>query len=179
MWSPEGQTLQGPGVLPPLKEGESQREVVGSAEECAGGSARHDQADDARRTCEDGPMSMNLFDDHDAIEVRDEDHFVPSFDDWYDGYPKKTGKADARKRWAKMSAPEKAAAWNSNVGWARYAAEHPQGNQFVPMASTFLNGKRWEDEPPTAPTPERRQAPGLGILRERMQRAQDERAIEQ
>lgn len=74
---------------------------------------------------------------------------VPSFDEWYARYPRKQGKAPARKRWAKMSAPERASAWLALDAWERYAAI--DGTTYVPYASTWLNQCRWEDEAP-APT---------------------------
>ena len=52
---------------------------------------------------------MSLFDEPQPI-------FVPSFDAWYERYPRKQGKADARKRWGKMSAPERASAWQALDG---------------------------------------------------------------
>ena len=93
-------------------------------------------------------MRLELFDD------RGEDYHVPTFDEWYANYPKKQGKANARERWAKMSGPEKVSAWNALVGWNRYALDHPRGNTFVPMASTWLNQSRWEDEPPISARPD-------------------------
>jgi hypothetical protein len=78
---------------------------------------------------------------------------VPQFDAWYERFPKKQGKADARKRWAKMSADDRRSAWAALDGWERYA--NADGNTFVPMASTWLNQRRWEDD---APAPEETRA---------------------
>ena len=104
-------------------------------------------------------MSMDLFDD------RDEDYHVPSFDEWYANYPKKQGKAEARKRWTRMSGPEKVSAWDALVGWNRYASEHPQGNAFVPMASTWLNQSRWEDDPPQVAQPDNAHTRSMQVLK--------------
>lgn len=73
-----------------------------------------------------------------------------SFDNFYAEYPKKQGKETARKKWAKMSVTERTQAFAALPAWQRYAELHPQGNTFVPMASTFLNQRRWEDDPPSA-----------------------------
>jgi hypothetical protein len=85
---------------------------------------------------------------------------VPSFEEWYARYPKKQGKAAARTRWAKMSAAERASAWIALPGWERYALV--AGTQFVPMASTWLNQSRWEDD---APVIERTTGPGMMAVR--------------
>lgn len=68
----------------------------------------------------------------------------PTFDSWYDGYPVKKGKAEARKRWHKMTQAQRIAAWDALSAW-RIKAE-TEGTKYLPMASTFLNQCRWEDE---------------------------------
>lgn len=96
---------------------------------------------------------------------------VPTFDEWYQGYPRKQGKAEARKRWNKMSNPERASALMALPAWQAYASV--EGTQFVPYASTWLNQSRWEDQ---APTPTRRQGPGMTAVREGMARARANRS---
>lgn len=110
-----------------------------------------------------------LFDDDDS----DARISVPSFDRWYDRWPKKQGKAKARERWAKMSAAERASAWKATPGWVEYAQRHPRGNTFVPMASTWLNQQRWEDDAPELPQVERREAPGMGVIRRMLSQGDD------
>lgn len=78
-------------------------------------------------------------------------HYIPTFDEWYARFPKKQGKVKASERWAKMSPPERAAAWAALPAWEDYARRHPQGNTFVPMASTWLNQSRWADDVPDLP----------------------------
>jgi hypothetical protein len=89
---------------------------------------------------------------------------IPTFDQWYARYPRKQGKAEARKRWAKMSPPERLSAWNVLDGWTSYAAA--AGTKFIPYASTWLNQGRWEDEPPVVEV-ERKAAPGMDRIRQR------------
>jgi hypothetical protein len=89
---------------------------------------------------------------------------VPTFDQWYARYPKKAGKAKARERWQQMSAAQKASAWLALDGWVAYAAKHPDGTKYVPMASTWLNQSRWEDDAPRVQH-SRTQAPGMGTIR--------------
>ena len=76
-----------------------------------------------------------------------------SFDDWYASYPKKQGKEAAKRTWKRMNAAERAACVAAQPMWnAHWASE---GTQFCPMASTWVNQKRWEDDIPNA-TPARR-----------------------
>ena len=104
-------------------------------------------------------MELDLFDDH--------GRHVPTFDEWYALYPKKQGKAQARKRWAKMSNADRTAAWDALEVWIDYANQHPQGTTFVPMASTWLNQERWEDAAPELPTQPRRNN-GIGVIKAAM-----------
>jgi hypothetical protein len=67
------------------------------------------------------------------------------FDEFWDLYPKKTGKAPAMKAWDKMNPDieiiKKALSWQKETEeWKK------QNGQFVPMASTYLNQERWLDE---------------------------------
>ena len=100
-----------------------------------------------------------------AVEV------VADFDQWYARYPKHQGKAKARGYWAKMSSADRADAWAALDGWERYAAV--KGNKYVPMASTWLYQRRWEDDAPEhgqVEIAERKPAPGMGALRARAAR---------
>jgi len=99
-----------------------------------------------------------------------------SFDEWYEAYPKKQGKATARTKFNRLSNAERTAAMEATLLWAEYARQHPQGNQFVPMASTFLNQRRWEDELPTLPqapqsTAQARREHNQGVLERARQRS--------
>lgn len=76
---------------------------------------------------------------------------------WQD-YPRKQGKAEARKRWAKMTHSERLEALDALVRWVDYYATVPP--QYVPHASTWLNQRRWEDDipQPARPEPDRKTA---------------------
>ena len=68
-----------------------------------------------------------------------------AFDDFWAAYPKKTGKGEARKAFAKVKVPvEKLIAAVENqkrsVQWQK------DGGQYIPNPSTWLNQGRWEDE---------------------------------
>lgn len=71
------------------------------------------------------------------------------FDDFWSQYPRKVSKGTARKAWAKalkLASPDAIMAGlnNSIAFWEREAT----ATTFIPHASTWLNGERWEDEYP-------------------------------
>jgi len=91
-------------------------------------------------------MTMTLFDGDDLpVEAN-----IPTFDEWWQNYPRKERKADSRRYWSKMSPAERVSAWNSLVVWNRYWTARNQP-QFIPQAGTWLHQKRWEDTPPALP----------------------------
>ena len=63
------------------------------------------------------------------------------FDQFWAIYPRKTGKQAASKSFAKLSNADQQEALN-NI--SRLYSQTPV--QFVPHPSTYLNGKRWEDQ---------------------------------
>lgn len=83
------------------------------------------------------------------------DYDADGFAAFWAAYPKKAGKADALKAWNKLkpdivlqakmgealTAQKKSPQWTKNNG------------QYIPMPSTWLNGKRWEDEVQTQTQP--------------------------
>ncbi|MCX2693684.1 Pyocin large subunit-like protein [Pseudomonas sp. DCB_CB] len=81
-------------------------------------------------------------------------------------FPRKVGKANAEKAWAKLKVDAdlfdrmatSLAAWSVSADWTK------DGGQFIPHPATWLNGKRWDDELPPAGNvhqfPPRRQANG-------------------
>ena len=82
--------------------------------------------------------------------------YSPAFEKFWKEYPSrngtKSGKTNANKAWKKvkgMTEPElldaclKALEWQKqNEAWTK------DRGQFIPMASTYLNGRRFEDEGP-------------------------------
>jgi hypothetical protein len=73
------------------------------------------------------------------------------FDEFWDAYPRKTGKAEAVKAWPKaikrLEAPRLVAAAQYWAGlWAKAGVD----KQFIPYPATWLNGQRWNDEPPAS-----------------------------
>ena len=63
------------------------------------------------------------------------------FDAFWSAYPRKTDKAKAMRSFARLTKGEQD---NATANIQRLYAETPV--QFVPHATTYLNGKRWEDQ---------------------------------
>jgi hypothetical protein len=71
-----------------------------------------------------------------------------NFDRFWSAYPKKMGKQEALKAWEKISpknglVEKMLSALEIQRKWPEW---NKAGGQFIPRASTWLNGKRWEDE---------------------------------
>ena len=72
--------------------------------------------------------------------------YSPAFTSFWQAYPNKTGKGDAWKAWQKANPdPDtclKALEWQKlQPQWTK------DSGRFIPHPSTWLNQKRWEDEP--------------------------------
>lgn len=77
---------------------------------------------------------------------------MDDFDTFWRAYPRRVGKGDARKAFAKALKKTsidrilKALAWQQHQPqWIR------DGGAFVPHPTTWLNQERWDDEPFHAP----------------------------
>lgn len=80
-----------------------------------------------------------------------------TFDDFWRIWPRKVAKKPAATAWAKATSradPQRI------LDMARAYAEHPHRPlvQFIPHAATWLSQDRWEDELPSAPEPDHRDA---------------------
>lgn len=70
------------------------------------------------------------------------------FDEFWQLYPKKTDKKKAHDKFLKIVTDEMT--FNEIILGAKrtvVAQSLAEGNQYVPMPSTWLNGERWNDEP--------------------------------
>lgn len=72
--------------------------------------------------------------------------YSPDFEAFWREYPRKTGKGGAYKAWAKAKPPLekclKALEWQKkSVQWMK------ESGQYIPLAQTYLNQARWDDEP--------------------------------
>lgn len=70
------------------------------------------------------------------------------FDGFWAMYPKRQGKASALKAWAKLNPnADLVGVMLSALAWqVKQDQWTKDGGQFVPHASTWINGRRWEDE---------------------------------
>ena len=68
------------------------------------------------------------------------------FDEFWDWYPRKVGKADALKAWKKATAKTDPQVILDGVERYRLDPNLPE-KEFIPHAATWLSGGRWEDEP--------------------------------
>lgn len=72
-----------------------------------------------------------------------------AFDRFWEAYPRRQGKEAARKAWAKIR-PDDALLAEMLAALERQRASdqwRKDGGQFIPLPATWLNGRRWEDEP--------------------------------
>ncbi|KKL62318.1 hypothetical protein LCGC14_2186380, partial [marine sediment metagenome] len=72
------------------------------------------------------------------------------FEAFWNAYPRKVGKPAAIRTWKKTwSKPNPVASDGIMAGLERWKqTEQWQNPQFIPYPATFLNQRRWEDEPP-------------------------------
>jgi hypothetical protein len=68
------------------------------------------------------------------------------FDEFWSLYPRKIAKATARKAWAKLSAEQQLMAAKAIDTHCQYWRAKETELEFIPHASTWLNGERYEDE---------------------------------
>ena len=87
----------------------------------------------------------NLKEDQPPIVPQGDDH--DPFDEWWEHYPKKVGKGQARTAFRRAL---KKIDIDTLMDGTRQLAEHHQqagtDKKFIPNPSTWLNGERWDDE---------------------------------
>lgn len=83
------------------------------------------------------------------------------FDRFWAAYPRKVGKESARKAWAKIQLTDELLAAMLKALEAQKKTKDwlKDGGQYIPHPSTWLNGKRWEDELTTATEPKQEDRP--------------------
>jgi len=72
------------------------------------------------------------------------------FEEFWQAYPNKTGKANAIKVWNRDK-PNLKTVLDALVWQKKQESWTKDGGQFIPHASTYLNGRRYEDEKPKPP----------------------------
>ena len=85
------------------------------------------------------------------------------FAQFWAAYPKRKDRAKAQKAFAKLHPDEQLLAEIlAALDWQKKTPDWlKDGGQFVPYAATYLNGRRWEDEPPQNEMPARQAASDL------------------
>jgi len=68
------------------------------------------------------------------------------FDEFWSLYPRKIAKANARKAWAKLTAEQQLLAAKAINTHCEYWKAKETELEFIPHASSWLNGERYEDE---------------------------------
>lgn len=69
------------------------------------------------------------------------------FNDFWQEYPRKDAKETAKKAWKKSKFSDKMAMMIIQDVMARSGADwKDREKKFIPLAATYLNGKRWKDE---------------------------------
>lgn len=78
---------------------------------------------------------------------------LPLFDRFWGAYPRKVSKADASKAFAKLNPDEQVVEKMLRaLDWQKRLPEWTKDSgRYVPYPATWLNGRRWEDEPEEQP----------------------------
>ncbi len=92
----------------------------------------------------------NSYEDHMENENENE-NINKSFNSFWLAYPKKIGKGMAEKAWNKINKPvETCNLILQALVWQKQSEQWTKDNgQFIPYPATYLNQRRWEDEPTT------------------------------
>jgi hypothetical protein len=74
---------------------------------------------------------------------------------FWSSYPKRVGKGAAWKAWVKLDPPALVIdAMLTALAWQIHQPKwRKDGGEFIPYPATWLNARRWEDEPLTATGP--------------------------
>lgn len=69
-----------------------------------------------------------------------------SFETFWQHYPRRVAKGDARKAWEKLKpSPDLEAQMLAALEWQRGQWDDPR---YIPYPASWLRAERWEDEPP-------------------------------
>lgn len=69
------------------------------------------------------------------------------FDDFWREYTRKVAKLDAERAWSKILVDERPAVMAGLAAAKRSEQWRRDGGKYVPYPATWLNGRRWEDDP--------------------------------
>lgn len=88
--------------------------------------------------------SVCLADAHLDVDEDEDDISIAAFEDFYRAYPRKVARGAAEKTWAKLR-PNAELLAEMLAALQRW--EVPTDPKFIPHPATWLNAKRWADEP--------------------------------
>ena len=82
-------------------------------------------------------------------KLRRRPEYAEGFLYFWEDYPRKDGKFEASQIWEKNKLDDLINDVLTHIRWARKSPKwQEEGGKFVPMASTYLNQRRWEDTQP-------------------------------
>ncbi|MGA1037178.1 MAG: helix-turn-helix domain-containing protein [Ilumatobacteraceae bacterium] len=85
--------------------------------------------------------------------------------EFWEAYPRKTGKQACEKAWGKLKEVDQANAIAALGDHVALWVANQTATQFIPHPATWLNGRRWEDELPLPHSQQKKSAPGMGAVR--------------
>ena len=106
----------------------------------------------------DSKNSQEKDKENDKEKDKEKDKNLPGFEEFWDAYPRKTGKGEARKIWQKLRPNSELLQQILNAIKQQSTSDQwtKDNGQFIPYPSTWLNQQRWEDEgiiePPKKPS---------------------------
>lgn len=85
----------------------------------------------------------------DAVDASETETDPDLFDAFWNAYPRKDSKQNARKAFAKAAKAHGSGKLIEEIQrWAGLWESAGVEKRFIPHAATWLNGQRWDDEPP-------------------------------
>ena len=87
-----------------------------------------------------------------AVVPSETNVFIPSFADFWTLYPRRVARKEAERAWQRLSAAERIDATIAISKWRAVWVARGEMH-YVPHASTWLNGARWDDELPNDAAP--------------------------
>lgn len=85
--------------------------------------------------------------------------------EFWEAYPRKTGKQACEKAWGKLKQGDRDNAIAALGDHVAVWVANQTAPQFIPHPATWLNGRRWEDELPVPQAPSGKSAPGMNAVR--------------
>lgn len=157
---PEFASASAPAVVFSLMRSQVDRDVAKYAERC-----EKNRVNAQKRWEADDTTVCNRIQSY-ATDAKNKAHDKDKailFAQFWSAYPKKRDKTKAARAFDKLHPDEQLLAEIlAALDWQKQSPDWlKDGGQFVPYASSYLNGRRWEDEPPQNNAPARPDTPKL------------------